>query len=511
MKRTVHKSKRKLKSVRKKLNNLRLLAFSDCRSQNIPEFIRWISSQSPFDLIIYAGDDIKRFRPSPQINYFEQLAALSKFGIVAVVGNDDEPYVRGMIKGKNVYEIHSQPLKIDNFLFVGNEGALDLGYTVYTERQFKRHLDSIIPKRTNKKIILVSHIPPFDCLDMSLRYGVNSKFHNIGSKEVRKIIQNRSCVSLVICGHSHFSGGKKEILAGKTIVNVASHDNIGEPLRFATINLSLDGTVVTELLKYPDREMKIRGIGPQKRYILTKLGIKNTRELSESSPTIICNALKTSSNNAEMLISLAKAQIFKKPFIIQPIGVPIENRIYLDIETNRDQSTCWLIGVCTDTDNRIVQFRAEEPNKEQAMLQSFIDFVLLHQNHSILHYSSNNIDKNVLQKRMQFYNLAVPLQLESSTNIYMKLSKSIALPIHNYSLYYVSKYCGYKYKYPSMDGLVMLSIYEKALSEGNTIPESLFNKNSDDVFALRHLVHNILAIQKESVTNQSLKLTAETD
>lgn len=71
---------------------------------------------------MYAGDDIRRFRP-PRENLFEELASLSRYGLCAVAGNDDAPPAREFISGQNVYPAHSRALVLGGFAVVGVEGA----------------------------------------------------------------------------------------------------------------------------------------------------------------------------------------------------------------------------------------------------------------------------------------------------------------------------------------------------------------------------------------------------
>lgn len=77
-------------------SSLRIVGFSDWRVQDIRGLIRYLETQERPALILYAGDDIGRFRP-PYENLFEQLAGLSRYGLCAVAGNDDAPSARELI------------------------------------------------------------------------------------------------------------------------------------------------------------------------------------------------------------------------------------------------------------------------------------------------------------------------------------------------------------------------------------------------------------------------------
>ena len=110
---------------------------------------------------------------------------------------------------------------------------------------------------------------------------------------------------------------------------------------------------------------------------------------------------------------------------------------------------------------------------------------------SILHYSASDFDKRVLIKRLNYHQLVVPGILGSSLDVHMKLYNYIALPIRNFGLAEVARYLGYSFQFLHMDGQILLSKYEQALKVGQPIPDELYQKNIDDVLALRHLVQNI--------------------
>jgi hypothetical protein len=101
---------------------LRVVAFSDWRVQDIKKLVRFISDGPRPDLILYAGDDLRRFRLSKK-NLFADLATLSTYGLRAVAGNDDLAESRKLITGQSVYPVHSCALVIGPFAVVGIEGA----------------------------------------------------------------------------------------------------------------------------------------------------------------------------------------------------------------------------------------------------------------------------------------------------------------------------------------------------------------------------------------------------
>jgi Calcineurin-like phosphoesterase len=192
-------------------SSLRIVGFSDWRVQDIGGLIQFLESQERPDSILYAGDDIGRFRP-PYGNLFEELAGLSRYGLCAVAGNDDAPSAKELISGHNVYPVHSRALVLGEFAVVGVEGAplfanddqhRNKGSLLYAERFLSclmRKWDAL----KDKSLIVVSHAPPFGVLDFAVRFGPRS----IGSRPLREFLEASRNVVLCVCGHVHRCGGK---------------------------------------------------------------------------------------------------------------------------------------------------------------------------------------------------------------------------------------------------------------------------------------------------------------
>jgi hypothetical protein len=76
---------------------------------------------------------------------FQEIAALSRYGLCAVAGNDERPDERKLIAGRKVYPVHTRALVLGDAI-VGIEGALlfprnegfdrsyNIGYLLYPER-----------------------------------------------------------------------------------------------------------------------------------------------------------------------------------------------------------------------------------------------------------------------------------------------------------------------------------------------------------------------------------------
>lgn len=240
---------------------LKILAFSDYRVHDRELLLNFVKSlgERP-DIILYAGDDVDRFVPNPKRlffdenpesrNYFEELARESRYGLGAVIGNDDLPSRRDHIKGEKVYELHHTWLHIGSYLVIGLECVSresSIGLCLYAETDYRLRLElarSILGE--NEKLIIVSHAPPYGVLDRAMRFGERS----IGSRALRDFLEEYDDVVLVICGHVHRYGGKQEIIKNTTVVNVSSHDDYTSRANIAWIVVDGD-KVSVEFKKIP--------------------------------------------------------------------------------------------------------------------------------------------------------------------------------------------------------------------------------------------------------------------
>ena len=160
----------------------------------------------------------------PDRNFFEELAKRAKYGLLAVIGNDEGPEARLWIYGENVYDLHGTVLKVGPFLITGIEGSTDgLGDSGDNlEGDVKLRLEFVQGMlKHDERLIIVSNTPPRGVLDRALRYGEEA----IGSLALRDFIEEEKRVCLVICGHVHSCGGRYEKLNNAVIVNVSSHDD----------------------------------------------------------------------------------------------------------------------------------------------------------------------------------------------------------------------------------------------------------------------------------------------
>jgi Icc-related predicted phosphoesterase len=231
-------------SIRHRAQSLRVLAFSDYHAQNIDQLIDFVKQRRRPHLILYGGDATERFHENGR-NRFEELACLSAFGLCAVAGNDDHAD-SGDIQGDRVYAVHMKPVIVGGFAVVGLEGCplflppfkpdMNRGHLMYPEHSIA-HQIQFWEQFVDKKVIVVSHAPPFGVLDEAMRFGRR----HIGSHPLRDYLDSHDNATLCVCGHVHSQSRKSEMLRSCTVVNVASHDKPRDPGNVAEIVVNNDG------------------------------------------------------------------------------------------------------------------------------------------------------------------------------------------------------------------------------------------------------------------------------
>lgn len=168
-----------------------------------------IKKQKP-ELIVCAGD----------LSIFEQglsylLKEFNKFKIpfLIVHGNHETPSSTRKLssKLKNIIFIHNKNYILDDCLFLGYGGSgffkIDPDFK-RLEKKFK----STISKNKDKKIILVTHAPPYrtktDKIDG----------RHFGNKTIRQFLK-RNRVDLLVCGHFHETAGKEDKVGRVKVIN----------------------------------------------------------------------------------------------------------------------------------------------------------------------------------------------------------------------------------------------------------------------------------------------------
>jgi len=363
---------------------MRIIALSDWRVQDIEQFIDYLEElkEKP-DVIVYAGDDLDRFieideiETKNNINKFEKIANYSKHGLCAVAGNDDPPYYKNIIKGKNVYDIHDNPFIIDNFALIGIEGAVSkIGPLLLTEKEVKTHLQTMVNRVGNKQLIIVSHSPPFKILDFAMRFG---RAH-IGSTSLRKFIDKyTNKIKLVISGHVHLQGGKSEKFKDTLVVNCASHDFPGSAGKVAIIDISPDKVDIKWKTHYGLSDVPF--VAKKRAKVLKENGVSNMKQLAALS---FDDPLSKKIEPFPLIVTYAKAIISEKMIVKRGIKSAFDNiengNIYFfDAEYNAATTRSGPYGLFLlgwmNTNGKMQQIFLDRPQDEMKKLKEFSEWV----------------------------------------------------------------------------------------------------------------------------------------
>lgn len=197
---------------------MKILAFTDIHGSllALKRIEQKIKTQRP-DLLVCAGD----------VSIFEHgiigiLRKLNKFDkkVIIIHGNheDTSTFIKLSRLFKNIIFIHKNHFIEGNILFLGYGGG---GFSV-VDREFEKIANSkfkkIIQKNKDKKILLVTHAPPYKTRLDKLIQG------HCGNKSIRNFI-GKNKIDLLICGHLHENFGKEDKIGKTKIINPGPFGN----------------------------------------------------------------------------------------------------------------------------------------------------------------------------------------------------------------------------------------------------------------------------------------------
>lgn len=480
------------------------------------------------DKFIYFHIDTNR----PKYNVFEKLASYSKYGLAAVIGNDDLPIVREFIKGHKVYELHSTWVKIGPFLIVGLEGSTcGAGLSgKYLESEIKLRLELAEKMlQPNEKLIIISHTPPRGILDRALRFGEKA----IGSLGLRDFLEERDNSCLVICGHVHNCGGHYEKLEKTIVVNVSSHDSPFDPANIAWIVLDEKGNISVNFMKLPslienlfenfkkENEDKILEILEEKALLkksegllfiemvnkfekklfsdLPKLaifkrkygfswknifdlytrGIKTADQLTEPVYQEILNKTSEGIHKIHLMRGYAKIKREReknKIYLLNPIPLPSNNKILIyDTEYNSEGRGV-LYGFLDFMTADIQQFWFEEKNEAQKYLKEKRGYIVVHW---------GGADKKILRQELESRLPTLNLLYYVQTSLVAPISYATLPEVHDV-LCGPEKNKWWKNHFYEMDGISKLALVNKIFINPNDkdARKQLKNANKADILAL---------------------------
>ncbi|HDZ16966.1 MAG TPA: hypothetical protein ENH75_01665 [archaeon] len=433
---------------------MKILAFSDWRFQDIEQFIDYLErlKEKP-DVIVYAGDGLKRFNNVPymavpkilrdqyreelikiqepfgkfdkkiiediirhndieykmDVNKFEKIASFSHYGLLVVAGNNDPYYRKKAITGEKVVDIHDNSVIIDDYAIIGIEGiegiegsSSKIGLLQYTEKEIIDHLNTKVEQVGDRQLIIISHSPPFKILDFSIMYSQDY----IGSHALRDFIEkNSDKVRVVISGHSHLQGGKFKKYKNTYVVNCASHDMPGDPGRIAIVDISDDNVDIGWKTLY--ELSTVHRVGPKTYQKLIEHGILNVKQLAALRPSnkLYQKFSDIHQNTLNLIINYANAIDSEKIIIKKGIKSALNNlegkNIYFfDAEYNSETTSSGPYGMFVlgwmDSKGNVQQKFLDNTKDEKEMLNEFCQW-LEKENPILIAYRSTIADAPHLQ------------------------------------------------------------------------------------------------------------------
>lgn len=190
------------------MQHLRILVSSDFHG-SISAFqkVAVESKRLEVNLLVVCGD-VTNFGTAKQAEKlllnFERL----EFPALFVPGNCDLPSVLD-IETKNSFNMHGKYLELGDYIFIGVGGSpLSPLQTPleFPEEEILKTLEFAVSKcPRNKRLILVSHTPPFNT-----KVDLAFNGEHIGSRSIRRFVENYKPLA-VFCGHVHEARGIDKI------------------------------------------------------------------------------------------------------------------------------------------------------------------------------------------------------------------------------------------------------------------------------------------------------------
>jgi hypothetical protein len=469
---------------------LRILAVSDLRVQGIHLLERVAERLAP-DLILYAGDDVSRFGAGR--NSWSRLARRTRYGLAGVIGNDCSPDDARVFSQPGCRDLHREPLLLDGLAILGLQGAPEdeceaLGATLYTRGKAEAHLERQVARAGSRQLLLVSHAPPRGVLDLAVRFGVA----NAGSSVVRAFA-DRSRVRGIVCGHVHLQGGRTEQVGRCVVVNIASHDDSGAPLRYALLDWNGRRLKALEIGVEKDRGEfdGIVGLGPRRAEKLALGGFRSIKDILDADDAAL-KRMFSRPEVARLVRARARAACTGSPVILDPNFTIERDATIVDVETSFLQDDPWLVGYKRWGERRVHQLYELDPKAHRRHLRQVVEALSHPSPTRFLQWG--RFDRGAIRRAHANFDI-VPgswLQQERWTNAGSWMERAVALPVPDYKLKTIGRYFEYRFAQPDLDGRALGSWYSSNRNDGTRFDvRRALAYNRDDVQVVEHIIKRV--------------------
>ena len=190
---------------------MKLLAFTDTHGSllALKRIEQKTKTQKP-DLLVCAGD-VSIFEHGI-VGIIRRLNKLNKKIIIIHGNHEDDSTFRKLSKlFKNIIFVHKNYHIENDILFFGYGGG---GFSI-VDKEFEKiaiKFKKIIKNNKDKKIIIVTHAPPYRTRLDKISGG------HCGNRSIRRFAE-KNRVDLLICGHLHENFGKEDKIKKTKVIN----------------------------------------------------------------------------------------------------------------------------------------------------------------------------------------------------------------------------------------------------------------------------------------------------
>lgn len=462
---------------------------------------------------VHVGDEAwvmwlhRRVQPREPAGDWRQALRQIRYGLAGVIGNDCHPLDAHILRRHPCHDLGRSPFVVGDLAIIGlpsapndEPGGEGLGLNLYTRAQAREHLDRQLRIIEDRPCILVSHTPPFGLLDLAIRFGVS----HIGSSVVREVMA-RPQVKAVVCGHVHSQGERSAEADGCVVVNIASDDHAGAPLRYAVIQWDGHKPQIELGFRRNYHELRrLSGITDNAAEVLAGRGVSQIEQVAAMTPPELGATLgRRSLKEAQRAVAHAQSLLSRIPVVYGNRAWIPDPLILLDVETSLAGDDPWLLGVLPPGEAEVQQFQQLDPSRHIQQLEVLDRFARAHP--FALIGSWGNFDRTVFVKLARACGKSPPDWLTTRwVDLCTWLRRQVMFPTDGFTLQDIAGQFGFKWS-AEMSGAeagALYSIYRRDRTPFNVAAVRTYNM--EDVQALARVVQSLPTLLGSGVVFESL-------